>query len=118
MKTSEILKAAWAKIDSPEKWTTGAFARNELGQSVLPTDPKATCFCSLGALNAVRKESDHAFYNAVSALRGVAMALGPHDGVDDPVVGVNDFSGYLVVKEMFADAIAKAEEQEASDESR
>ncbi len=43
------LKAGRAMIDSPEKWTKGEFARDINGESVLPKDHCAVCFCSYGA---------------------------------------------------------------------
>lgn len=48
MKTSEILIAAKARIDSPEKWCQGTYYRNEDGVAC-PRD-HARSLCSVGAL--------------------------------------------------------------------
>jgi len=37
-------------IDSPEKWTTGAMARNADGRGVNPRSLQAVCFCAMGAI--------------------------------------------------------------------
>jgi hypothetical protein len=36
-------------LDDPAHWTTGALAKDASGHSVSPTDPKATCWCAIGA---------------------------------------------------------------------
>lgn len=48
MKTSEYLKQAKYLIDSPEKFTKGAYARDSKGKDCLIEDGKT--FCSSGAL--------------------------------------------------------------------
>lgn len=54
MKPSELLKAAYAILsEGPHRWTKGAFARDEDGKSVGPSNPKATCFCGIGAIDRV-----------------------------------------------------------------
>lgn len=113
MNLVDVMKAAWAKIDSPEKWTTEAYARNSRGISTIPTDPEATCFCSLGAVRAVRGATREECKQAIDLLGEQAIRLG-----HEKIIGLNDYAGYETVTKMFADAIAKAEEQEASDESR
>lgn len=50
MKTSEILIAAKALIDTPEKWTRGSFARDSENYHVDFYSKDAVCYCSLGAL--------------------------------------------------------------------
>ena len=50
MTPQEILIAAKAKIDTPDKWTKGDFAQNSDGDPVPSKSPYAVCFCSLGAL--------------------------------------------------------------------
>ena len=37
-------------LTGPEKWTKGALARSETGQTVYPTDEGAKCFCLIGAI--------------------------------------------------------------------
>jgi hypothetical protein len=43
MKTYELL-------DTPEKWTKGAFARDSKGDSIDPRSSEAVCWCIEGAL--------------------------------------------------------------------
>lgn len=50
---ADNLRAAKALIDTPEKWTKGAFARGRHGFSVDVSSPIATCFCLRGAVHAV-----------------------------------------------------------------
>lgn len=47
---SEFLIKAKALIDSPEKWTQGAFARDNAGYEVPSLDSSACRFCSGGAI--------------------------------------------------------------------
>jgi hypothetical protein len=50
MKSSEFLKKAKALIDTPSKWTTGAWAKNAAGTHVMPENPGSVCFCTTGAM--------------------------------------------------------------------
>jgi hypothetical protein len=45
-----ILRLARAKIDTPEKWTQGAPARDMLGSPVDFDTPDATAWCALAAI--------------------------------------------------------------------
>jgi hypothetical protein len=49
MKTSTLIRKAQLIIDSPEKWTKGAYARNENGLTVSETSDNAFSFCARGA---------------------------------------------------------------------
>lgn len=49
----DILKSARALIDTPEKWTKGALARDARGEQVCSRSAEAVCFCSEGAISAV-----------------------------------------------------------------
>ena len=51
-RTHDLLVAARAKIEDPAGWTKGVMARSSLGDSVMPNSPKASCFCTVGALHA------------------------------------------------------------------
>ena len=53
MTPREILIAARAKIEAPERWTKGAFARSARGRKVRLDGGKARCWCMLGALQEV-----------------------------------------------------------------
>lgn len=48
----EFLVETKKLIDTPEKWTKGSSARDAEGHEVGTSDPKATCFCLIGAVNA------------------------------------------------------------------
>lgn len=50
MKISETLDAAADLILQPGKWTRGTYARDSRGRAVFINDPKATCFCAVGAI--------------------------------------------------------------------
>lgn len=49
MKDSEILIEIKSLIDTPEKWTKGAFARNKNYEVVQASSKDACCFCLAGA---------------------------------------------------------------------
>lgn len=49
-------------INSPEKWTRYAYARDCYGADVIATSPHAVCFCLLGAFSkAGLNYEDHIF---------------------------------------------------------
>lgn len=50
MKPSELL-AQSREVLRTKGWTRGAFARSALEDNVDPTEPAATCFCSMGAIH-------------------------------------------------------------------
>jgi hypothetical protein len=50
VKPSEILIAARALIDTPDKWTTGRLSRTKDGKATDYWSEDATCFCVLGAI--------------------------------------------------------------------
>lgn len=84
------LTEARALIDSPEKWTRGAFARNSKGEKVEVYDPNATCFCVLGAL--IRCESESVdFLKTARPLRKAFIELGtPAADFEQTLPGFND----------------------------
>lgn len=47
----EVLVKARNLISTPERWTQGAFARRADGTNTDVDDPKATAWCSLGAVS-------------------------------------------------------------------
>jgi len=49
MKPSEILIAARALVDTPDKWTKGSYAKDGQGRQVPSYSEQAQCFCTLGA---------------------------------------------------------------------
>lgn len=60
------LIAARALIDTPEKWTKNAKARNAAGRSVSPAGGSAVCWCGFGALVKVcgPREAENVAYAA------------------------------------------------------
>lgn len=52
--TAETLAAAKALVDTPTKWTQGAYARRSDRQPWSSGHSDATCFCVLGAVSRVR----------------------------------------------------------------
>lgn len=79
MKTSEILIAAKALIDQPEKWTQHHAARNADGEqsSFNPATKEftgAVCYCSWGALYAVEKLMPATYSDAWNTLCDSAIA--------------------------------------------
>jgi len=65
--TLEILVKARELIAEPERWTQGAFARDEHGFSryVCPGEFDYTCYCASGALRAAGGYTTHPAYNAI-----------------------------------------------------
>lgn len=53
MTTKEILIAARAKIDAPERWTQGVVARNADGHPTYISAENAVCWCIAGAITSV-----------------------------------------------------------------
>lgn len=72
MRAPQILKAVRALIESPDRWTRDAFARDRAGKRIDPRKPFATCFCIIGAW---RRAARHApAHERVSALRALERA--------------------------------------------
>lgn len=69
MKTSELLKAAKAKIAYEKCWTQGASARDAIGDAVDYTHDSAVCYCSTGILTKLLPKSpQHVWRKAWDAL--------------------------------------------------
>ncbi|MGO7308731.1 hypothetical protein ACCS91_33290 [Rhizobium ruizarguesonis] len=49
----EILTAGRELLSNPDHWTKGVLARDKKGESIGPFDPKASCFCTIGAIHKV-----------------------------------------------------------------
>lgn len=58
MITSEILRAAKAKIDTPEKWCKGEYATDIRGNGLHAASPLACKWCSVGAVQAITFNKD------------------------------------------------------------
>jgi len=72
MKTSQVLRAARAKIEVPERWTKDAFARDATGFPVYPRHRNAACWDIYGALD-VATDNEEARHQATGALTAVTM---------------------------------------------
>lgn len=79
MTPKEILIAARAKIEEPERWTQGKFALSPLANQVKPTSRRAVCWCSLGAIAAVTHDDPNDVNDDVYWILQRAMRL--PDGV-------------------------------------
>ncbi len=55
MTTLELLKAARARIERPEAWTQGSWARDADGHRCAENAPGAVRWCSLGAIQGPRQ---------------------------------------------------------------
>lgn len=96
------LKAAKALIDTPEKWTQGAYARSSIGVELTYHNKEASCFCSWGALANV-KGSTGSTYEALRFLDSFTT--------QDNIVQFNDLESttHAEVMAVWDKAIAKAE---------
>lgn len=103
MKQSEILIKAKGLIDTPEKWTQGEFARSEKGLSVQPTSPRATCFCSVGAIRKIGSRGCGGVHISYDLLSGV---------MGGSVINFNDTHTHAEVMAAWDEAIKIAREKE------
>mgnify|MGYP000343617243 CR=1 FL=1 len=74
MTTREILIAAKAKIDTPEKWAQGCEARDANGDPCGTKTPVAVRRCTIGAVNAVTSTCA----DANAALRAISAVANTH----------------------------------------
>ncbi len=101
----EILIAAKALIDTPEKWTKGVLARRSPTSpfSCAARDPEATCWCAQGALVRVTQPFSSKLIQAESLLEK-AM------GTDVPVFNDGHHTTHADVMDAFDRAIELAKE--------
>ncbi len=104
MTIAEKLKAAWALIDSPEKWTHRVYARDARGFEVTLDNDTAVCFCSLGAILYTTKCKN---FDAEYYLERVVQ----QNTRFDTISSFNDNSTYEEVASLWSAAIAKAEKE-------
>jgi hypothetical protein len=72
MTPKEILIAARAKIEAPERWTHGAYARDAAGRKVEPTCPDAVRWCVRGAIDASTEQHSNKRPSSVLFSQAVA----------------------------------------------
>ena len=107
MTPKEILIAARAKIEAPERWTQGAYAKTAKRNKANPRSPRATCWCILGAVAAVTGDNPNRPDRAISS--GLAAAARV-DAYNECVIEWNDTPGrtHAEVLAAFDRAIAAA----------
>jgi hypothetical protein len=59
---------AYELLSSPEKWTKGAYARDEEGVSISCKSPEAVQFCSLGAIERCYPNNPFPIMNKLDAV--------------------------------------------------
>ena len=105
METVDILKAARALIDTPEKWTRGLNARDAHGQDVRPNSLEAVCFCARGA---IIRSAGFEHIDAYELLQN-ALPIGGNDFV--PAYNDNPDTTHADIMALFDRAIELAEKQ-------
>lgn len=103
---SQILKDARALIEDPKRWTQGAFARTATLLPIGPIQPKATCWCALGAITKVSKERTALGHRMSIAIECAIVEL-PDDF--NSIDSFNDNTTHDKVLTLFDRAIARAE---------
>jgi hypothetical protein len=103
MTVVEILRAARERIEDPERWCRGAFAKTASGTPVEPWEPEAERWCAVGAVVAVQARHEE-------ALR--ARLLLDDASYADSATATNDHSRHVAVLRMYDRAIKSAEKQE------
>jgi hypothetical protein len=107
MRTRQVtaaLKRAFKLIDTEDKFTRDAYARDASGVNVFIHSDSAVCFCSAGAL--LRSTGGHVGDSGIhdAAYRRLHLAALKF-GHSSPI-GVNDEADYATVRAMWELAIA------------
>lgn len=95
MTAVEILREARALIESPDRWTQGAYARTAAGTETDPSARDAAQWCALGAIC-------HAGDGSVNTQDAIALLKG---ATYQSVTVLNDEDGHADVLAMFDRAI-------------
>lgn len=94
MTVVELLTRARKRIERPECWTQGEFARDEYGDEVPSRDEDAVCWCMYGAVTAHVSIHSSQFTTASEFLhKAVGQILGEEP--DDIAEDFNDTDGRL-----------------------
>jgi hypothetical protein len=99
----ETLKAARQLISDPAKWTQGEFARDGDGDAVPVLNPRAHCFCALGAIE--KTLGNGAWTESNNAISRVCSRK-----FDQEVGHFNDTHTHPEVLALFDAAIAELEQ--------
>lgn len=103
--TAAVLRAARAKIENPDAWTRGAFARNQDGLLRDAQDSDACAWCAMGAVRAVSSgRGDQVRDHALRMLHCAAVQLD-----DSGIASFNDTRTHADVLKMFNLAIQLGE---------
>lgn len=102
-KTSELLRAAKAKIEDPNRWTKGEYARDERGKPVNIASQEAVCWCVLGATGWSGNVADKMLERAL-------FGMSAHCDID--VFNDASETTHADVMALFDRAIAMAESEE------
>jgi len=78
MTPKEILIAARAKIEAPERWTQGAYAKTAKRNKARCDSPKAVCWCVIGAIAHVADVTPGSVTDQLSGSLNEAIGLGPN----------------------------------------
>ena len=106
---AEILRAARAKIDSPEKLARGICAADKDGDEVDLYSRKAVRFCVFGSVRRVCRDLDGSFEPAWSFLRKAA------EGTPHVPITLNDSCGHPEILEFMDRAILLAQQNEGGE---
>lgn len=106
---SQVLRAARALIENPEKWIKGAEAQDAEGRRVTPNDVRAVCWCVTGAIERALG-SDDEYRPMITAARVFADAVGARYAY---VYNDRKDVTHADVMAAFDRAIAAAEDREA-----
>lgn len=102
MNTKELLIAARARIEKPERWTQMSLARDAKRRSVKPLDADAVCWCSLGAIYSQCPQSK----SLSLAIRALGSAMSNNESF---IADYNDSHTHAEVLAAFDQAIASLE---------
>jgi hypothetical protein len=103
----DVLVAARKLIEDPAHWTQGSYARDAAGNKVSENSPKATCWCTMGALYKV--SGCHGVFTGAGGRAIEVLARAAWDEYHRGVVVLNDQFGHKAVMQVFDKAIVAAE---------
>jgi hypothetical protein len=98
--TKEILVEARALIEHPANWTQGELAHDRCGYKAHPNEPRAVCWCAIGALKKVCDGNYFVERTARVVLDNQARSMFGEDVVD-----ANDRRTHSQVLAIFDEAI-------------